>query len=379
MYILMISPNNFPEGDAGAVRDSCFARIYQELGYSVYHIGMNPNTEKGIYKNIEYRSLYINNYGLIRKIYNSLSYENRLNTICQKIFDVNGYPDLIHIYDIPKSGIEWTIKLAISKKIKIVHDSVEWYSPCEFKMGRFAYPYYLKNRNNTKVIRKPMAVYAISTFLEEHFINRGLDVLRVPVIMDEKEYNPQFTVNDVIQIVYAGSPAKKDYLSECVKAFASLKNEERKRIQFHIYGADQHFIDSCLNENSIPEIVAHGRVKREVVTDALSNSDFSILLRPNNERYAKAGFPTKSVEAMMNGCAMLCNISSDLGEYLIHLKNSIIIEDYSEAAVKKSLQEVLSLSKDEILQMKLLSRETAIKSFDYRIYIDLMKDFIENI
>lgn len=47
----------------------------------------------------------------------------------------------------------------------------------------------------------------------------------------------------------------------------------------------------------IPEIIAHGRVSREEVTQALSNSDFSILLRPSNERYTKAGFPTKSVDA----------------------------------------------------------------------------------
>ena len=47
MYILIVSPNNFPENDAGAVRDCTFAKIYQQLGYDVFHIGMNPTSKSG--------------------------------------------------------------------------------------------------------------------------------------------------------------------------------------------------------------------------------------------------------------------------------------------------------------------------------------------
>ena len=47
MYVLMVVPSNFPNGDAGAVRDMAFAKIYQELGYEVYLIGAGKTGKKG--------------------------------------------------------------------------------------------------------------------------------------------------------------------------------------------------------------------------------------------------------------------------------------------------------------------------------------------
>lgn len=375
--VLMVSLNNFPNGDAGAVRDSYFAKIYQELGYKVYHIGMNPNVKEGAFNDIKYYSLYENNTGIIRKINNAFLYKIRLERILEKIVKESNQPSLLHVYDIPKSGIELLRKYAITNDIRIIHDSVEWYSPCEFKLGRFAYPYLLKNRTNTRLIRKPMAVYAISTYLEKYYLNKGLDTLRVPIIMDSNDFYPQINKADLIKIVYAGSPAKKDYLEECIIAFSNLKEDERKRLQFHIYGVDQKYVNDCLSNKSIPEIIAHGRVSREEVTNALSISDFSILLRPANQRYTKAGFPTKSVEAMMNGCAMICNLTSDLGMYLNDEKNSIIVDDCSSEAMTHALKRVSKLDRKTINELKISANNTAKNYFDYRKWISDVKEFIE--
>ena len=73
-----------------------------------------------------------------------------------------------------------------------------------------------------------------------------------------------------------GLQQKKDYLKECIIAFGNLTNKERERMEFHIYGADENYVEDCLPEKQIPEIVAHGRVAREDVTRALAMSDFSI-------------------------------------------------------------------------------------------------------
>lgn len=375
--VLMVSLNNFPDGDAGAVRDSYFAKIYQELGYKVYHIGMNPNVKEGVFKGIKYYSLYENNSNLIRKIKNAFFYKTRLKKILEKIIKESNQPSLLHLYDIPKSGIELLRKYAITNDIRIIHDSVEWYSPCEFKLGRFAYPYLLKNRTNKKLIREPMAVYAISTYLEKYFSDKGLKTLRVPIIMDCNDFYPHIIKDDLIKIVYAGSPAKKDYLEECIVAFSNLKEEERKKLQFHIYGANQKYINDCLSDKFIPEIIAHGRVTREEVTKALSTSDFSILLRPTNQRYTKAGFPTKSVEAMMNGCAMICNLTSDLGMYLKDEINSIIVDECSSEAMTLALRRVTKLDRKTINEIKINANNTAKDYFDYRNWISDIKEFIE--
>lgn len=378
MYILIVSPNNFPENDAGAVRDCTFAKIYQNLGYDVFHIGMNPISKSGCFKGIKYHSLYNDNNGIFSKIYNLISYRKRLFNLLKKIVEKNGKPNVIHIYDIPKSGIELLRKYAIKNNIRIIHDSVEWYSPCEFKMGRFAYPYILKNWTNSKIIRKPMYVYAISRYLEQYYSGKGLKTLRVPVIMDSDEYFPNKVNNDIIKIVYAGSPAKKDYLKECIIAFGNLMDKQRKKFEFHIYGASQDYVNECLSDKKITEILAHGRVTREEVKQALSNSDFSILLRPSNERYTKAGFPTKSVEAMMNGCAMICNLTSDLEMYLIDGENSIIVEECNSRAMTNALRRVLSLNRKQINEIKKNANTTAKSYFDYHAWISDIKNFIED-
>ena len=58
MYVLMVVPSNFPNGDAGAVRDMAFAKIYQELGYEVYLIGAGKTGKKGEYNGVHYYSIY---------------------------------------------------------------------------------------------------------------------------------------------------------------------------------------------------------------------------------------------------------------------------------------------------------------------------------
>ncbi|MDT2712394.1 glycosyltransferase [Enterococcus dongliensis] len=379
MYVLMITPNKFPNGDAGAVRDEYFAKIYMELGYEVYHIGMNKDFENGNYKNIHYVSIYRDNSSILKKAINTVKYKNRVNKVYEKLVLKKGTPSIIHIYDIPSSGIEWARKEAIKYNIPIFHDSVEWYSPCEFKYGKFAYPYILKNRTNTKLIRKPFGVITISTYLEKHFKQKGLSTLRVPVIMDSRDYFPkERPVDSKVIITYAGSPAKKDYLKECIQAFEKLDPQIRSKFEFRILGVGRDFVSECCEGRAVPEeIKAYGRVPRDEVIANLEESDFSILVRPSNERYTKAGFPTKSVEAMMNGCAMICNLSSDLGMYLNDNENAIIVDDCTSEAIKKALLRIVELDHFQVSSLRRKARETAEKYFDYRLYIDPMKRFID--
>lgn len=377
MYALMITPNKFPEGDAGAVRDGYFAKIYQALGYKVFHIGMGTDSKKGVYKDVSYVSLYRENGSLFSKVKNNLSYRVSLEQIYEKIVSKQGVPNLIHIYDIPASGIEWARRIAIKNEIQIVHDSVEWYSACEFKFGKLAYPYILKNTTNTKLIKSPIDVIAISSYLEKHFTSKGLRTIRIPVIMDSDEYEPKERVEiSKIKIVYAGSPAKKDFLAECIQAFEELPEDVRRKFEFRILGADQLFVQQCCSGIIPEEIMAFGRVPRAEVISNLEEADFSILIRPENERYTKAGFPTKFVEAMMNGCAMICNLTSDLEMYLEDGVNSVIVKGSTVEAIKDALFQVSSMSHDQLNRMRECSRKTAENNFDYRLFVEKMRTFL---
>lgn len=380
----MITPNRFPEGDAGAIRDESFAAIYKSLGYQVIHIGMNNNILNGDFNGIKYYSLYKKRNNLSDRIKSILTYKKRLSDLVAFIITENGQPSLFHLYDIGKEAFEYIVKLGEKLSIPMVHDSVEWYSPCEFTLGRFSYQYYFKNRMNQKVVNNPVGVYAISTYLENHYISRGLKTIRIPVIMQSHDYcidqaKINNNINKKIRIVYAGSPARKDFLRECLEGFQMLSEKEKELFEFNIIGVDNEHINTLINAKNNNQITAFGRIPRKDVLQRLLDSDFSILIRPESERYAQAGFPTKVVEAMMNNCAMICNYSSDLEMYLKDSCNAIIVQDHTKEAVYEAFRRVLQLSREEIESLKENARITAEKYFDYKVYIDDVRRFIEEI
>lgn len=380
MYVLMITPNKFPEGDAGAVRDEYFAKIYQKIGYDVVHIGMGAEAKSGRYKEIEFYSLYRKNLSKIEKLRNTLSYKKHLEKTFMLIKSKLGSPALIHIYDLPKSGFEWAKQQAIENNIPIIHDSVEWYSPCEFKWGCLAYPYLMKERTNRKLVDDPIAVIAISSYLERYFKQKGLRTIRIPVIMDSQDYTPkERKIGDPIKLVYAGSPGQKDYLKECIVAFDKLTPEIKAKFEFAILGVDVGYVKKHCNGNIPKEIIAYGRVPRKVVISKLEESDFALLLRPANERYTQAGFPTKFVEAIMSGCAMVCNLTSDLNMYLEDEKNSIIVEDSTSDAMHEAFLKIAKISNSDLISYRKKARSMAENNFNYGLYIDVLKEFINSI
>ena len=378
MYVLMVVPSDFPDGDAGAVRDDAFAHIYRELGYDVRLVGKSTTSRYGQYNGTDYVSIYKDVPGIRghfeRFFFEHKEYENVINLWIKEF----GIPSIIHINSIPEKTISFLIHIAEENNIPIVHDSVEWYSACEFPHGKLDKAYILKDRLNRKIIRDPIRVYSISSFLDDHFKARGLRSCRIPVIMDvQNTVIGTSDADDKVKLIYAGSPATKDYLKEMVLGVEMLSEEEKQKVLFNIYGATEEQIKSITGLSKLSTcIVPHGRVPRSIVQEQLLKSDFSVLLRPAEERYAKAGFPTKSVEAMSHGVAMMCNLSSDLGMYLVDGENAIIVDGYNENAFLQGLKRIIRLNRNEINSLKKRARELADNCFDYRIWNEKIKSFL---
>lgn len=377
MYVLMVVPSNFPNGDAGAVRDMAFAKIYQELGYEVFLIGAGRGEKAGIYQEVHYYSLYKEAKSLtdhfIKFVSATRNYMQQINSIIDEI----GTPSMIHINSIPEGVIGNLIKIAERRNIPILHDSTEWYSACEFSRGKLDKAYILKDRLNKIVIKKPIRVIGISSYLTDHFKSRGLKAVRIPVIMDVENTGTSINTDEKIKLIYAGSPAKKDYLKEIVLGVELLSEENQEKLELHILGATEDQIKGLTGLQVLPKCVkAYGRVPREKVEEVMLQMDFSVLLRPSEERYTKAGFPTKSVEAMSHGVAMICNLSSDLGMYLKDGENAVIVDGYDEKAFAQSLERVLLMNRAEIDVLKKNARQLAEDEFDYRNWVKKVYEFI---
>lgn len=377
MYVLMVVPSNFPNGDAGAVRDMAFAKIYQELGYEVFLIGAGRGEKAGIYQEVHYYSLYKEVKSLTDHFIKFVSATRNYMQQINRIIDEIGTPSMIHINSIPEGVIGNLIKIAERRNIPILHDSTEWYSACEFSRGKLDKAYILKDRLNRIVIKKPIRVIGISSYLTDHFKSRGLKAVRIPVIMDVENTGTSINTDEKIKLIYAGSPAKKDYLKEIVLGVELLSEENQEKLELHILGATEDQIKGLTGLQVLPKCVkAYGRVPREKVEEVMLQMDFSVLLRPSEERYTKAGFPTKSVEAMSHGVAMICNLSSDLGMYLKDGENAVIVDGYDEKAFAQSLERVLLMNSAEIDVLKKNARQLAEDEFDYRNWVKKVYEFI---
>ena len=175
----------------------------------------------------------------------------------------------------------------------------------------------------------------------------------------------------------------KDHIDQFIKAISILSPKDQLKIEFNILGVTYDQYKSkygIINQNLLNDIIFfRGRVSRNEVMDYLTNTDFTVLFRPSEERYAKAGFPTKSVESLSTGTPILCNLSSDLGMYLVDGKNSILVNQPTEKELKNAIKRILTLNKKQLEQMQMLSYETAINNFDRTRYLDDFRNFlIEN-
>ncbi|MPT36129.1 MAG: glycosyltransferase family 1 protein [Flavobacterium sp.] len=124
-------------------------------------------------------------------------------------------------------------------------------------------------------------------------------------------------------------------------------------------------------------LIIHGRVKRSVVLDYMKQANFTVLLRSTELRYAKAGFPTKVVESLATATPVMCNITSDLGDYLTDGENALLVKSCSEKEFKNTLEKALALSWEQRNELCLNARKTAEANFDYRNFITQFESFIK--
>ncbi len=383
-YVYVIS-GRFSSDDAMSIRVMSFCKILKETGNDVIVVSLDESEPYKMHehKGVKYISINSGSRALLSRIFNHLFFKRRLCAVLQKLTietEIAG----VFFYDITPDAIGFLKKYTRRNKINLFHDSVEWYSPEQFKWGRLALAYRLKNLLNTKLIDKQVSVFAISSYLYNHFKSKGIAVTRVPVMLDMQEVLAEKELdNDKVILLYAGSPGKKDYLKEIVGGLAQLEQEDLEKVRFHIFGINEkQLTEICLVPVEVIQrcrksLIIHGRVKREVVLAYMKQTNFTVLLRSAELRYAKAGFPTKVVESLATATPVICNITSDLGVYLKDGENALLVNACSDIDFKNTLKKALTLSFEERKILALNARKTAEDNFDYRNFITQFNSFIK--
>lgn len=380
MRVLFCNLLKYPSGDAGSIRVEKLAKMIELLGDStrVAGYGKATNREKLIHNGICYTSLRYGCDRLFDKILSRTMYWVRLKRMLTSF-----EPQAVVMDDL---GLVNTILLKNYCKrngVLLIHDSVEWYSPEQFRFGKWSFGYIKKDILNRYLIDRSCKVIAISRYLEDYFVSKGIDTVRIPIVISEDDLvREKRCSSEKTVFTYAGQPGKKDYLSVMLEAFARLREDERAKAVFHIVGCNkEQMIAAGIRSELLDELedilVIHGRISHAEVLELLKTTDFTLLIRDANQRYAKAGFPSKVVESLANATPVLCNYSSDLAMYLKDGENAIIARDHSPDAVAEALRKAIGLTQGEKETLSRQALECAQECFDMTLYLGEMERILE--
>lgn len=379
MKVLLCSYFKFPQGDAGALRHEKFALMLKEIGYDVLVVGLGSHCKFEIqtHNDISFTSLRLNRSDFLGKVMSRLLYWRKLKQILKEY-----KPDAVIMDDLRPSVTIRIKRFCNSNSIKLIHDSVEWYSPQQYKLGVFSPACIKKNIINRFLIDNHCRVIAISQYLYDHFTSKKIKCVNIPNVTTDDDLVKEKFLSNNINFTYAGQAGKKDYIDVILSAMSSLSKEELSKFKFNILGCTkEQIINNGVSEEIIdylePSLNIYGRVPRSKVLEVLRKTDFTILMRSDTQRYAKAGFPTKAVESLSHSTPVIANLTSDLHRYIEDGINGLVVKDCTSASLSEVLQTALKFPLEKRNQMCVNAYNTAAEKLYYKKFISDMKEIIK--
>ena len=375
--IIIVTSGHFPEGDAGAIRLLYMAKAMIEAGFNVTVL-CRGKYGNGSIDAISYVSFREKHSNILSKV---KAYMNFYHNVVSYLKN-NGNIDCVYIYDAPASVFNFCKRKLKAKGVSLIYDCVEWYSPEQFKHGRYSYAFRQKNRIVTQIIDSSFSVITISKYLEDYFVSKGIHTIRVPVLCDVVNIKENKKCGDKLTLFYAGLPQSKDLIGNLLEAVLLLSPEDKQKLKIVLVGSSiEHLIQKCgISKRTLNECLdileLYPRMPRNEVLSMMKNADFVVLIRDASLRYAKAGFPSKIVESLANATPVFCNLSSDLNEYLNDGENALLVSSHRIDDIAKSLHRGIGLTIKKKESMGIVALESAKRYFDYRKYVPELQEFI---
>lgn len=347
-----------PEKNAAAQRVIGIAKGFRAIGYQVVFLNSlkeccNTEEEKTYFgfRCFEYGREPNSDYLLSAKT--TLSMLSRI------------HPNAVIAYNYPAVALNRIRKYCKTHKIKCFADVTEWYDAA----GSSPVAQIIKGLDTCyrmNVVQKKMdGVIAISRYLYDYYKDSGKTVLIPPTVdLDDAKWNIAPKQQEGVSFAYAGVPsAAKERLDKIVNAVTDVA--VTKKVTLNIVGiTKEQFVQMYSWQADIPDcIVFWGRVEHQKALQIVGQSNWSIILREDS-RLVKAGFPTKLVESISCGTAVIANRFSNVYDYLTE-ENSVCIEDMDNIAYC-----VLRACDKRCVVDRLL--------FDYHNYLQELKILVED-
>lgn len=385
--VVYVGPFFFPEGGAEATRVT-------GISLSLWHAGLKVRIGCGGEGAVKKDSSTSHLLGIVNlnerpgknsprlfKVWRALTCGGKTADWIKKL---NPPPNAVLIYGSRLGYLFRLIPWCRSNHTALIVDVVEWYDPWQITGGALG-PFHLSSELAMRYFHvKAKNLIVISRFLERYYQQRGCRTIRIPPTLDVKALLPRIDrrIKDGILIIaYAGVPGKKDLLNNVVEALL-LVDPAGLKVCLVVAGPKPQDLLKLpslrrMRCSVLPGCVkARGQLTHERALDVVREADFTVLLRPL-KRYAQAGFPTKVPESLAVGTPVICNLTSDIGEYIVDGREGLICEDHTVESFLGVLKRAMRLTPEQKKAMRLAARKQAEESFDYRNYTEALSAFIQ--
>lgn len=367
--IIYIGGFELPDKNAAAHRVLSNAKLFRDNGKKVVFIGIDKtlplkNDILETYAKVEGFDSYAIPYPKRKRDW--LKYLTYINDYI-KIYEEYDNVEMFILYNFQSIAMKKIMTFCKKKSIKCCADVTEWRSA---KGENIVYRL-LKDLDTwyrMKILHKKFdGLIVISRYLKKYYENY-VNICYLPPLVDlsdNKWINNYEKSLSRLNIVYAGSPQRKDRVDIVVNAIHLVKRDYHLDIigitsdEFlKLYPEYKNIIDD--------NIEFHGRVPHLQAIEYVKKANYSCFFR-KYDRVSKAGFPTKFVESITCGTPIISNNTSDINEYIVDSKNGVILNNLDVNSIVEKIEEVPILM------------DVNRKSFDYQKFSNEFNKFINKV
>ena len=385
--IIYVGPFSFPNGGAAARRILGVAKSMQAAGFEVKvasgQMGIAVQRSEW-FEGIEVFSLSERTAEHLPRLLKHMAYLSMGSNTVAWLDSLEYKPRTVVLYSGYSPYLLHLLPWARRHGVQLVFDAVEWYDPAT-PMGWLS-PYQINIEFAMRfLVPRVSHVISISDYLHNYYIGRGCQSLILPPTLDvlaTPARTEAWSTGRALELVYAGSPGRKDLLDNILEAVLRLRRAGRN-VHLSVAGIQATDVGrySSVRSRSAHEVSAGvdfvGVLSHEASLDLVRRADFSLLLR-DEARYSRAGFPTKFVESLSVGTPVIANLTSDLHRYLKSGQTGFACAGPAPADLEAALTQAMALSREQIATMRTTCRTLAASAFDYRAFVSPLSQFLHS-
>lgn len=376
MNLLVITDKSYPYGSAYSSRVRHFVMAFHNMGYKITVISANLDVEDATRLGIDGVEYISMNYPQNRISQLGIGVAHRYLKELDKVMVENKY-DAIFVNSITYA-LPQICEKAKKYAIPVFVEKCEWYDKSSFIFGKFN-PYYREYIREIDSVQ-PDGYVVISPFFERYYEERGFKTFLIPTILDVE--NIKFIshkMSNITCVAFSGSLGNgKEKIGPLAEALDKM-GEDRKNFVFEFYGPSEQQIKDNIGNDALYQRIhgsfhINGRIPQKDVYEKIAKADFTFFFR-EKRRSSDAGFPTKLAESFAVGTPVITNETGSINKYLFNHKNGLLIQELSVNNIIDALHYIRSIDDDEYQEMRAAARTVAEQSFDYRSYVNGLKDF----